>query len=110
MAGNKRFYDQLRFILAKFDGKCPECNHKINKGEPIVHMLQYKITMHLYCFRHGPQLHPQDKLLSGTDPRNTINFQVDLKARFMILLYRLINSKGFTCGQKTHKSLCHKNK
>jgi len=56
MAGNKRFYDQVHFKLAKYHSQCSECPISINTGDPVVFLSGYRVTMHEECFRLGPPL------------------------------------------------------
>lgn len=88
-----RFFDQLKFMFAKFNGKCNECGMSIKKGDPVVYMAEYKIIMHMLCFRHGPQIHNQRYLLSGKDKKRKINYFLETKTEFMIILHKLKNMK-----------------
>ena len=88
-----RFFDQLKFMFARYDSECNECGMSIKKGDPIVYMASYKITMHMLCFKHGPQIHNQRYLLTGGNDKRKINYFIETKIQFMILLHKLIRIK-----------------
>ena len=88
MAGNARFYKNVHFMEAKYKSKCPECPNAINKGDMIVYLSSFQVSIHFNCFYKGPVISYPDKNLSpGQDI--VIDPKFALKTQFMILLYRL---------------------
>jgi len=57
-----KFYDQVHYIKAKFASQCPECLEKIEKGEDIVYMSDFKIAIHHNCFYKPVKLFDRDPL------------------------------------------------
>lgn len=80
MPGNKRFYDQVHFLLAKYAGHCSECPMEVNKDDPVVFLSDYRVTMHLECFRMGPPVRGEKP------PWSPREMTYETKARFFKLL------------------------
>ncbi len=90
MPGNKRFYDQVHFKLAKYDSQCTECPIRIQPGDPIVFLSEYRKTMHEECFRLGPPIPKRGAL---ANPKRETTYEI--KGRF---LHLIASMKGDKCN------------
>jgi len=93
---NSGKYKNIHFMLAKYEGPCPECTKPILPWQPIVYMSEFGVSMHFDCFYHGPVIsYPVEQLSPQKDV--IIDPHFSLKTQFMILLYRLkkrVSTKG----------------
>lgn len=94
MPGNKSFYDSIFFLPAKFAGVCPDCKGPIKPLDSIVFMPEFGVSLHLKCFHSGPIVFKSDPLLDGLPSKTIIDPHFSIKAKFRVMLYRLLKRAG----------------
>lgn len=99
MPGNKRFYERIHYLYAKYTSTCPECGKRINAGDAIVYMSEFQVSLHFDCFYRGPVISWPDRNLSKNG-NVVIDPKFNLKTQFMILLYRLKKRSAGKGGER----------
>lgn len=92
----KKFLSNIHPMLARYDTLCPDCQKRIFKDDPVIHLSDYKVTLHWNCFYKCNVLSFQKDLLSDRECL-VLDPKLNIKTQFCLLVYRLNKKARRSC-------------
>ena len=93
MKNNDKLIQDVHPLIAKYSSLCTECMTKINVGDPVVFLSEFKVTLHWNCFYQCNVLSFETDLLTNKKAL-IIDPKLSIKTLFCTLAFRLKRKKA----------------